>query len=605
MKKRFIFFMFLFSFVFSLYGAEASAAPDFVIDFPLAVYEPVKLSNDELLQASPEVMKLYEECLKAEKSRKLSNLQPLLESWQNLAKITESNPFLSAANDRRQEISNAIDLLNKRSESFKKVNQIVASSVFAEEQKVEILKTHLDGFGEIFGVQEVLNMAKRGKIEENISKNESFMEKIKEIRKIRCEKKSGRDCFEFGILQENDEDKIPYFVQACDLKYQPACDEKKKTDDAIKTAELAKAEADRKKKEAELQNVKFDFLEQPLDLITPFVKPNIQSNEADPKILELVESASKLEEDPEILKTPHKVLSAWQKVAEITDKNPFLTEAKERVQKWDECISKIENEESKLANVKNIAEDTLMQDAVKINFILLFLNEFGVNFGVQSLISKIDSYENIYKDQPVQQKIEEIRKTRCDKNVGKDCYDLSKNVATPQESESYLNKSCELKYELACRELNIPMKEEGTAENSVENEGKDASKAGKSKPNTRIILATTSLVTGAVVAGLGGLSFYGMKKKEDDRKKYYGLYKETKIPNMALKYKDKAKKADEKRKLYTILGGVGVGVGAALITTGIVFYSIKFDSEKEQTSAFNLKFGANPLDGSLYLTLNW
>ena len=65
------------------------------------------------------------------------------------------------------------------------------------------------------------------------------------------------------------------------------------------------------------------------------------------------------------------------------------------------------------------------------------------------------------------------------------------------------------------------------------------------------------------------------------------------------------KKANREQQLFTILGGIGVGVGAALITTGIVFYSIEFDGEKEVKKKYNLSFGASPADSSLYFTLNW
>ena len=121
---------------------------------------------------------------------------------------------------------------------------------------------------------------------------------------------------------------------------------------------------------------------------------------------------------------------------------------------------------------------------------------------------------------------------------------------------------------------------------------------------TRLTIATTTLVSGVVVGILGGVSFYGMNNAEEDRKNYYDKYLDA-TGSDADKYRKKAKDADKKRKTYAVLGGVGIGIGVALITTGIVFYSINFDSEKEVKKKYNVSFGANPADGTLQFALNW
>ena len=121
---------------------------------------------------------------------------------------------------------------------------------------------------------------------------------------------------------------------------------------------------------------------------------------------------------------------------------------------------------------------------------------------------------------------------------------------------------------------------------------------------TRITIATTTLVSGIAVGVLGGVSFYGMNKAGKDRNNYYDKYLDA-TGSDADEYRKKAQDADKKRKTYTILGGVGVGIGAALITTGIVFYSIDFESEKEVKKKYNVSFGANPADGTLQFALNW
>ena len=120
----------------------------------------------------------------------------------------------------------------------------------------------------------------------------------------------------------------------------------------------------------------------------------------------------------------------------------------------------------------------------------------------------------------------------------------------------------------------------------------------------RIAVATTTLVAGVVIGGFGGFSFYEMSESKKWHDKYTERYHNATFPEEAEKYRKKARNADDDRKMFMALGAAGAAVGAALITTGIVFYSIRFEDEKEvkRTEIF---FGANPLDSSVSLTLNW
>ena len=135
-------------------------------------------------------------------------------------------------------------------------------------------------------------------------------------------------------------------------------------------------------------------------------------------------------------------------------------------------------------------------------------------------------------------------------------------------------------------------------------EAKEKLENAQSAKRKRIAVATTTLVTGAVLAGLGGFSFYEMNESKKWHDKYQNAYYNATFPEDAEKYRKKAKKADDDRKMFTALGAAGVAVGAALITTGIVFYSIKFEDEKEVKKT-EISFGADLLGNSVYLTLNW
>ena len=120
----------------------------------------------------------------------------------------------------------------------------------------------------------------------------------------------------------------------------------------------------------------------------------------------------------------------------------------------------------------------------------------------------------------------------------------------------------------------------------------------------RMIVATTTLVTGVVIAGLGGFSLYEMSESKKWHDKYTARYHNATFPEEAEKYRKKAKNADDDRLMFMSLGAAGVALGAALITTGIVFYSIKFEDENKVKKT-EISFRANPFDSSVYLTLNW
>ncbi len=130
----------------------------------------------------------------------------------------------------------------------------------------------------------------------------------------------------------------------------------------------------------------------------------------------------------------------------------------------------------------------------------------------------------------------------------------------------------------------------------------ELNKAGR---KTRLGIATGFFIPGIALTILGGVSFYEMNEAEKDRKEYYGRYLDAENEEQIVLYRKKAQDADKRRKTYAILGGVGIGVGIAMMTTGIVFYSIDFKGEKEVKKKYNLSFGTSPMDGTLQFAVRW
>lgn len=121
---------------------------------------------------------------------------------------------------------------------------------------------------------------------------------------------------------------------------------------------------------------------------------------------------------------------------------------------------------------------------------------------------------------------------------------------------------------------------------------------------TRIAVATTTLVAGVAAGVVSGISFYSMNEWKKKRSDYYQQYLDSNIDKED-DFRKQVNRADNKRKTFMIVGGVTAGVGAALIATGVVLYSIKLKGEKEVQQKYNLSFGADPAAGTLQFALNW
>ena len=151
---------------------------------------------------------------------------------------------------------------------------------------------------------------------------------------------------------------------------------------------------------------------------------------------------------------------------------------------------------------------------------------------------------------------------------------------------------------------------EGEEKRKAEQEKKDKenqivqelNQSGRSK---RLVIATSTLVAGVVAGALGGVSFYGMNKAKKDHDKYLDEYRSSRDQETIDRFRKKTSDAESRYKTYSILGGIGIGVGVAMIATGITFYSIEFEGEKEVKKKYNLSFGANPAEGTLQFALNW
>lgn len=648
MKKLFLVLTLIFC-ALSLYGAPAKNQPaaqpqkaqsqkeepkpvavksytfsENLIDIPLQPLAAQKIADADLMDMNPQALKAYENAVNAENQPDaMKNPANAVKAWNEVAKITQKNPFLYYATARLAEWNKTIELFNRHQDNIDKLKTLLASSILSAEQKTGLVSKHLDEFGLNFGTLEIFELTKNVQGLDKALQGNDFQAKVKEIRQQRCEKGSGKDCFDCGASAQAEKERFELFEKACGLRYQPGCDEVNKIK-AAQEAEKARLAAEEKRKAEEFATKSYNLAEDAVNIITPFVLGTVSEEDilnADPQVLKKFEDAVAKEKMKESVKTPGAMTVMWEGIAKVTEKNPFQPAAQTRATQWREAAEKMYKHETDMSALKKNLNNTSVQPAQKTELVTKHLNEYGLYFGTLEVVNNIVYHTETANNEGVKTKIKEIRKQRCELNTAADCHSFAFNHAANEEEKMvYLKKACDLGHQLACENKPapevLPIPEQQTAASEPEKkepeQPKELTEEEKFKKElndagrrTRIAVATSALVAGVVVGGLGGLSFYGMNKAKKDRDRYLTGYYYSETQEEMDEYRQKTNDANKKRKKYLILGGVGLGVGAALIATGITFYCIEFKGEKEVKKKYNVSFGASPMDGTLEFALRW
>ena len=436
----------------------------------------------------------------------------------------------------------------------------------------------------------------------------------------------------------------PRTLEEIDMEQQQKKNEEKKTEKDVKKNKKQAEKQDKQSPEAANsqkqttdQTAKhYTITEDVIGIPNPFVMTQIDNSalmNTDPNTVKLYQAAVTKEQEKDNIKNPSEIIKLWMSLNEINENNPFAAVAKARLSEWHLFVEVLDRYQASLDKISELIPTNIITAEQKVSIVSQHLDEFGVTFGTDAILNitkRTEAAAAIAKNEIFRNKIKAILKARCEKNQGKDCFSNGKYFAVSEEEKiTYFSKACDMKYKAGCSEIEkikaaeakrkakIAAEEKRRAEEEkrkIEEAKRKAeeernrqikdelNQAGRKK---RIVIATSTLVVGAVAVGLGGFSFYEMS----DSKKWHGIYMDRYAAATdsytAEIYRKRAKKANREQQLFTILGSIGVGVGAALITTGIVFYSIEFDGEKEVKKKYNLSFGASPADSSLYFTLNW
>lgn len=280
--------------------------------------------------------------------------------------------------------------------------------------------------------------------------------------------------------------------------------------------------------------------------------------------------------------------------------NKFIVIAKERQDKV--MIAEMKKESYKLCNDKNcqiplgqaLSADTILRTSI---------NSLGGVYVITSELIDLAKEATVVGAKQNFDGSEASLVSALDKIVEQIA--AAQSVVTTQENQTVKSENPEEKEnaeKIKAEEEQRKRAEE--RQKAAEEKQKFKDELNKAGRKTRIAVATTTLVAGVAAGVVSGISFYSMNEWKKKRDNYYQQYLDSDTAHED-DFRRQVDRADKKRKTFTIIGGVTAGVGAALIATGVVLYSIKLKGEKEVQQKYNLSFGANPADGTLQFALNW
>lgn len=415
----------------------------------LPPFKDVEFKQAELTKASQKSIEFFETAAEIEKDpNNINNPAKAIRAWANLKQIRSQNPFLPIANKRFSEWNKAAEKLKTHQESFSKVYKIATSSGISKNQKKAIIIKHLKDFGAYFGVQEILNILTSEK-DDTTTKDPDFIKTVKSIRLKRCDWYSGKDCYEFGILENNQDKKTLFLQKSCDLKYTQGCDK-------IKAVEAEKTD-DNKLIEKTTFN---DLQEKVIGVIPPFQEPRIETDELmeiNQACLKSFEKAVKAEKDPDIIQEPREVIKAWGNVKQSKSPNPFTEIAENRLNYWTNAFRKLYAHQQSFQKLKMLVTSEAIATEQKKNVMLSHLNEFGISFGVSEILTiakktKDKDLKKAITESDFQSAIKSVRLKRCDLDSGKDCleYAMLLKDSNGQLAFTFIEKACSLNYKPAC-----------------------------------------------------------------------------------------------------------------------------------------------------------
>jgi hypothetical protein len=123
--------------------------------------------------------------------------------------------------------------------------------------------------------------------------------------------------------------------------------------------------------------------------------------------------------------------------------------------------------------------------------------------------------------------------------------------------------------------------------------------------STRRTVALTSFLSGIAFSGAGiGLIMYS-KQLDEKWKDSYELYLDAKTEEDAVKHRKDVEKYRDRETATKVLGGIFTGVGAGLVITGIIAWSVDSKAEKGVKKKYDISFTMDPFSKTAFLSINY
>jgi len=114
-----------------------------------------------------------------------------------------------------------------------------------------------------------------------------------------------------------------------------------------------------------------------------------------------------------------------------------------------------------------------------------------------------------------------------------------------------------------------------------------------------------SFLSGLAVSG-AGIGMFGLVQSSNDKwHTAYSNYLGATTPEDAVKYRNDVDKYQKQETVSKVLGGVFIGVGAALVTTGIILWSVDSAAEKKVKKSYKISFRVDPFSKMATLSLKY
>ncbi len=361
-------------------------------------------------------------------------------------------------------------------------------------------------------------------------------------------------------------------------------------------------------------------------------------------ILVAYDRAVKIEKSPDAQEHAESALKAWEKVASFKENNPYLDTAKKRVKEWREYITSRREFEAQYqrdrGNILKLLPLSVVTYEQKRDMVVQYIKSYSGKYGINDIVKLLkksddrDVAEKLIRDKKVRDTMTETAGNLCSENDAAACIWYAEKVSNSDEKRlTYYSKACQAGSDEGCRKKKQirekiereKSEKERARKEELEQQKKAALQAEKraeqekqrqirEKMNaeldtagrkTRRIWAWTGILSGAATVIAGGVMLPLAAQANSDGHDAYEDYRAATNSNDAQSYWSDVQNYRDKEVGLKTAGGTMLGVGGALLTTGIVLFFVRTDEEKKIEKKYDISFYGDPFSRTAGVTVSF